>query len=115
MRTVSLLTVVLVLTGCPDDGSSRLDIDFGTDPDTSEVDGTDPDTDTDDVDTEPDTDPGTTGTASDCHAADPLDKTGWSRTYETNYEGTVGTEVQTPGGLGTAPNGDPAYLSLIHI
>ncbi|MFT6234450.1 MAG: hypothetical protein ACJAZO_004973, partial [Myxococcota bacterium] len=109
MRTVSILTVALAFAACDNSGSSFLDADLGSDADTSGVDGTDVDTDVED-DTDPDTDTGVTGVASDCHAADPLDKTGWTRNYETNYEGTIGTEVQTPGGLGTAPNGQPAYI-----
>ncbi len=108
MRIVSILTVALAFGACLDDGSNLLDVDLGTDPDTGEVDGTDADT--DDVDTDPDTDTGETGVASDCHGADPVDQTGWTRTYDTNYDGTLGTEVQTPGGLGVGPSGSEAYL-----
>ena len=110
MRIVTMLTVALALTGCPDDGSGRLPVDFGTDDDTSDVDGTGVDTDTEDGDTDPDTDSGTVGIASDCHGADPVDQTGWTRTYSTNYDGTEGIEIQTPGGLGVGISGTQAFL-----
>lgn len=110
MRTVSILTVALAFAACDQSGADRLPVDFGTDADTSEIDGTEVDTDTDDPDTDTEEDTGISGIGSDCHAADPVDQTGWTRTYATNYEGTVGTEVQSPGGLGTGPTGEQAYI-----
>lgn len=110
MRTLSLLSAVALFAAC-DQSGDQWGVDFDDDSDdvtdTSDTGDVDTDDDTEDIDV--DTDTGITGVAGDCHPADPLDKAGWSKTYRSNYEGSIGTEVQTPLGVVTAPNGESAY------
>lgn len=86
MRTSPLVGLALLLGACTP-------LNYGVDTDDTAEDTGDTDTnDTEDSDTQVD--------ASDCHAADPLALTGWTRNYSITWDGKSGTEVHK--GLGAA-------------
>lgn len=87
--------------GYPDTGDTSVTNDSGEvdTADTSDTEDTSGIVDT--SDTEDTSDTQDTNWPSGCHAADPLQQAGWTRTYAVLYKGKNGTETQT--GLG---NGD---------
>jgi len=111
------LVIATLLTACSDNPynqgtdlnrdttESGIATDTGEDADTDADADSDTDADADaDSDTDADTDPG------DCSSAwDPVQKTGWVRTYNVEYMGAAGTGTQSAIGPATSSSGEAGY------
>jgi len=102
MRLSLTLGLAILLPAC---GGNNL---YGVDPNTGSDTGVATDTGTT-TDTSP-ADTADTQPAAACHAADPLDQTGYTRTYNVIWQGKTGTETQSGLGADTTYDGTPAFV-----
>ncbi|MFT7519203.1 MAG: hypothetical protein ACI9MC_001343 [Kiritimatiellia bacterium] len=113
MRTLLLISAASVgLMACTQDRWGQTD-DFSTDTDPDSSTGSDTESDTGtetDSETETETDSETSPTGDGCHAYDPVNKVGLSRSYRVSYYGDSGTETQSNRGEGLLSDGSLAFM-----